>query len=147
MAIFRVLEDYSVVGIDGDFTGERWEYIVDDSGVVRAVAETLDGVVVESLDGVPPKLSSKKVYCYSNNKHPLRDEKGKIVRVEGRSIPITVWVRDPSSSGDFLSVTGGRFYDLLRAQHGIVSVGSLNYSALPLSELQSKYGVLQSSGE
>lgn len=147
MAIFKVLEDYSVVAVEGDFTGEKWEYIVDDSGVVRAIAETPDGVVVESLDGIRPKLSPKKVFNYTNNRHPLRDEKGKIVRIEGKPVPLEIWVRDPSSGGDFVTVTGGKFFDLLRAQHGIVSVNSLNYSALSPAELQSKYGVLQSDGE
>lgn len=147
MTTFRILEDYSLDRVSGDFSNEKWEYIIDDSGVVRALALTPDGVIVMSLDGTRPKFSPKKVFCYSNNQHPLRDEKGKIVRVEGKPVPLVIWVRDPSSEGDFLSVTGGRFFDLLRAQHGIVSVGSLNFSALPPSELQSKYGVLQSSIE
>ena len=45
MANFKVLEDYSVVPISGDYTHEKWEYVVDDSGVLRPIAKTLDGVV------------------------------------------------------------------------------------------------------
>ena len=147
MTNFRVLEDYSVSPISGDYTDEKWEYVIDDSGTLRPITKTPDGVVVESLDGSLPCFSPKKVYCYSNNQHPLRDEKGKIVRVEGKPVPLVVWVRDPGSEGDFLTVTGGKFFDLLRAQHGLVSVGSLNFSALSPSDLQSKYGVLQSGVE
>ena len=142
MANFKVLEDYSVIPISGDYTNEKWEYVVDDLGVLRPIAKTLDGVVVYSLDGTTPKFSPKKVYCYTSNRYPLRDENGSVERVDGKPLALVVWLREPNSEGEFLSVTEGAFFNLLRAQHGLVQVGCLRFSSLPVSELQSKFGVL-----
>lgn len=137
MGYYKVLEDYSVEFFPnyGD-TAKEYSPIIDDRGNLMFLAETREGVVVSTLSIQVPKFSPKPVYQLTRSQSKVIEYGKKILEVDGETIYVDVWLRNPESAGELLTCKDVSFADVLRAQHGVLDAPGGYFSSLPIRVIQ-----------